>query len=96
MGNLTQNIANSVIMILFTLIADEADQDDSLRILDKLHEIDGETENLDITFVRMSDVRYARKWGVLKLPALVYFRKRFPSIYRSKYFLNLIAFLKAL
>lgn len=34
----------------------------------------------------MSDPRYARKWGVTKLPALVYFRKRFPSIYRGDLF----------
>lgn len=33
----------------------------------------------------MSDSRYARKWGVTKLPAIVYFRKRFPSIYRGEF-----------
>ncbi|XP_034934946.1 uncharacterized protein hlk isoform X3 [Chelonus insularis] len=49
----------------------------------KLEMIDGETDNLDITFVKMADPRYARKWGVTKLPAIVYFRKRFPSIYRG-------------
>lgn len=48
-----------------------------------LEKIDGETDNLDITFVKMADPRYARKWGVTKLPAIVYFRKRFPSIYRG-------------
>jgi hypothetical protein len=31
----------------------------------------------------MDDSRYARKWGVTKIPAVVYFRKRFPSIYRG-------------
>lgn len=31
----------------------------------------------------MADSRYAKKWGVTKLPALVYFRRRFPSIYRG-------------
>jgi hypothetical protein len=51
--------------------------------LEKLENIDGETDNLDITFVKMADARYARKWGVTKLPAIVYFRKRFPSIYRG-------------
>lgn len=48
-----------------------------------MENIDSETDNLDITFVKMSDSRYARKWGVTKLPAIVYFRKRFPSIYRG-------------
>lgn len=64
--------------------ADEADHPDSALVLEKLENIDSETDNLDITFVKMSDSRYARKWGVTKLPAIVYFRKRFPSIYRGK------------
>ncbi|XP_045493781.1 uncharacterized protein LOC123692971 isoform X1 [Colias croceus] len=56
---------------------------ESRIVLDKLENIDSETDNLDITFVKMHDTRYARKWGVTKLPAIVYFRKRFPSIYRG-------------
>ncbi|XP_046406800.1 uncharacterized protein LOC124171637 isoform X5 [Ischnura elegans] len=52
-------------------------------VLSELEKIDSETDNLDITFVKISDARYARKWGVTKLPAIVYFRKRFPSIYRG-------------
>lgn len=63
---------------------DEQDHDESAIVLTKLENIDSETDNLDITFVKMSDARYARKWGVSKLPALVYFRKRFPSIYRGE------------
>lgn len=57
---------------------------ESRAVMDKLENIDSETDNLDITFVKMHDPRYARKWGVTKLPAIVYFRKRFPSIYRGK------------
>lgn len=59
------------------------DSKESAAVNEKLEEIDEETENLDITFVKMADPRYARKWGVTKLPAIVYFRKRFPSIYRG-------------
>ncbi len=69
----------------------EHDHDESTAALEKLENIDSETDNLDITFVKMADSRYARKWGVTKLPALVYFRKRFPSIYRgtnNQYFLT--------
>jgi hypothetical protein len=50
-----------------------------------LEKIDQETENLDITFIKINDPRYAKKYGVNKLPALVYFRKKFPSIYRGKH-----------
>lgn len=55
------------------------------KVLELLEKIDDETENMDITFVKMGDTRYARKWGVMKLPAVVYFRKRFPSIYRGEF-----------
>uniref|UniRef100_A0A182JI66 Thioredoxin domain-containing protein n=1 Tax=Anopheles atroparvus TaxID=41427 RepID=A0A182JI66_ANOAO len=61
----------------------EQDHEESEAVLEKLELIDSETDNLDITFVKMGDPRYARKWGVTKLPAIVYFRKRFPSIYRG-------------
>lgn len=61
----------------------ENDSQESEDVNKKLEEIDGETDNLDITFVKMADPKYARKWGVTKLPAIVHFRKRFPSIYRG-------------
>ncbi|XP_043680384.1 uncharacterized protein LOC122634920 isoform X3 [Vespula pensylvanica] len=61
----------------------EYNNTESEKVHEKLETIDGETDNLDITFVKMADPRYARKWGVTKLPAIVYFRKRFPSIYRG-------------
>ncbi|XP_017885799.1 uncharacterized protein LOC108628406 isoform X4 [Ceratina calcarata] len=61
----------------------EPNNKESEEVSEKLENIDGETDNLDITFVKMADPRYARKWGVTKLPAIVYFRKRFPSIYRG-------------
>lgn len=65
-------------------LIDDRDDDESTIIHKKLETIDDETDNLDITFVKMADPRYARKWGVTKLPAIVYFRRRFPSIYRGK------------
>lgn len=64
-------------------IIDEHNQQESVSVLEKLENVDSETDNLDITFVKMNDPKYAKKWGVTKLPALVYFRKRFPSIYRG-------------
>lgn len=61
----------------------ELNSEDSRIIMEKLENIDSETDNFDITFVKMADARYARKWGVTNLPAIVYFRRRFPSIYRG-------------
>ncbi|CAH1962794.1 unnamed protein product [Acanthoscelides obtectus] len=61
----------------------EPNAEESRIIMEKLENIDSETDNFDIKFVKMADARYARKWGVTHLPAIVYFRKRFPSIYRG-------------
>ena len=36
--------------------------------------------------VKVNDARYAKKYGVNKMPALVYFRRKFPSIYRDNLF----------
>lgn len=54
-------------------------------MLERLEKIDSETDNMDVTIVKMGDPRYARKWGVTNLPSVVYFRNRFPSIYRGKF-----------
>lgn len=62
--------------------------DDSAKcdeVLTELEKIDDETDDLDITFVKIRDTRYAKKYGIQKLPALVYFRRRFPSIYRGQW-----------
>lgn len=80
------SFCTNFVQILIIFVSDENDKPESRLVLEKLETIDGETDNLDITFVKMADPRYARKWGVTKLPALVYFRKRFPSIYRSLFF----------
>ena len=65
------------------MVLDEHDDKESEKVDEKLENIDGETDNLDITFVKMADPRYARKWGVTKIPAIVFFRRRFPNIYRG-------------
>jgi len=54
-----------------------------LEILNGLENIDNQVSALDITFVKVNDSRYAKKYGINKLPGLVYFRRKFPSIYRE-------------
>lgn len=80
--NIWLKLARNNFYIIICILV-EHDHDDSTQTLEKLENIDSETDNLDITFVKMADTRYARKWGVTKIPALVYFRKKFPSIYRG-------------
>lgn len=70
--------------LLFCGFSDEEDSEASEKVSAKLETVDQEIDNLDITFVKIADTKYARKWGVTTLPSLVYFRKRFPSIYRGQ------------
>src|SRR5690606_17304306 len=34
-------------------------------------------------FVKIRDLRYAKKYGIVSMPSLVFFRKKFPSLYRG-------------
>ena len=68
------------------LILDEDNCIECDEVESGLEKIDDETDALDITFVKVNDPRYAKKYGVSKLPALVYFRRKFPSIYRDSLF----------
>ncbi|XP_015789930.1 uncharacterized protein LOC107366806 [Tetranychus urticae] len=56
---------------------------DCEEVLKELERIDDEADDLDIMFVKIRDTRYARKYGIVTLPSLVFFRKRFPSMYRG-------------
>ncbi|KAG9509760.1 Protein disulfide-isomerase A5, partial [Fragariocoptes setiger] len=53
------------------------------RVLHELERIDGLADDLDIMFVKIRDSNCAKKYGIAHFPTLVYFRKKFPSIYRG-------------
>ncbi|RWS17098.1 thioredoxin-like protein 1, partial [Dinothrombium tinctorium] len=61
----------------------ENDCYDCEEALKELERIDDDADDLDIMFVKIRDVRYARKYGITTLPSLVFFRKKFPSLYRG-------------
>lgn len=69
---------------LHFLCLDENDCYDCEEILKELERIDDEADDLEIMFVKIRDVRFARKYGIGVLPTLVFFRKKFPSVYRGK------------
>lgn len=50
----------------------------------RLEKIDDDMEDINVTIVKMGDPNYARKWGVIKLPSIVYFCNRYPNVYRGK------------
>jgi len=61
----------------------ESNCDKCVAALAELEHIDDEADDLDIMFLKIKDPRYAKKFGITQLPSLVYFRKKFPSIYRG-------------
>lgn len=65
-------------------MTDEKDCYDCEEVLRELEHIDDDADDLDIMFVKIRDMRFARKYGITQVPALVYFRKKFPAIYRGK------------
>ena len=65
------------------MFSDEKDCFDCEEVLKELEHIDDDADDLDIMLVKIKDMRFARKYGISQAPALVYFRKRFPAIYRG-------------
>ncbi|ROT67025.1 hypothetical protein C7M84_014912 [Penaeus vannamei] len=55
----------------------------SRDILVELENIDDECDDIGIDFVKVSDENIAKEYEVVILPALVYFRNRFPQIYEG-------------
>ncbi|KAG7154498.1 disulfide-isomerase-like 2 [Homarus americanus] len=55
----------------------------SRKILTELENIDDECDDIGIDFVKISDDGIAQEYDIVSLPALVYFRNRFPQIYEG-------------
>lgn len=49
---------------------------------------DDEASDLQIMFVKIRDLRYAKKYGIVSMPSLVFFRRKFPSLYRGEWRLS--------
>lgn len=63
----------------------ELNNADCDAVLKELEHIDDEAEELDIMLLKINDVKYAKKYGINKVPAIVYFRRKFPSIFRGMF-----------
>lgn len=66
------------------LLTDENDCEVCEEILRELERIDDEADDLEVMFVKIRDTRYAKKYGITAIPTLVFFRKKFPSVYRGE------------
>lgn len=65
-------------------ITDENDCEICEEVLRELERIDDEADDLEVMFVKIRDTRYAKKYGITAIPTLVFFRKKFPSVYRGE------------
>ena len=77
------NSSEKSIVLIFFL--DDDDCPACEEALKSLEDIDDDIDELDIIFVKIQDARYAFRYGVKNLPALTYFRKRFPTIYHGEF-----------
>ncbi|UYV76050.1 hypothetical protein LAZ67_13002331 [Cordylochernes scorpioides] len=75
---------NDYVAVLFLADDLEAGQNASLEVLDNLEDIDLEVSELDLLFVKLSDPKFAKRYGLTELPSLIYFRRRFPNVFRGK------------
>lgn len=55
----------------------------SLRVLNELENIDDECDRLGVAFVKIDNSDEAKEYGIEKLPALVYFEKGIPLMYKG-------------
>lgn len=62
---------------------DEGDKK-SRKILIELENIDDDCDDIGIDFVKISDEGIAKEYDIASLPAIVYFRHRFPQIYEGE------------
>ena len=54
-------------------------------VLEELENIDDEADMFGIDFVKINDAEAAKEYGIINLPALVYFRKKIPLVYDGQY-----------
>lgn len=71
--------------LILSFCSDDHDCETCEDILRELERIDDEADDLDVMFVKIKDMRYAKKYGITTIPTLVFFRKRFPSVYRGEH-----------
>ena len=62
--------------------ADEKNSPESDKILAELEEIDEESDELKVLLVKIADAKLATRYSITKLPSLVYFKKKYPSVFR--------------
>lgn len=64
-------------------MTDDENDKKSRKILIELENIDDDCDDIGIDFVKISDEGIAQEYDIASMPAIVYFRHRFPQIYEG-------------
>lgn len=75
--------ADTITCFFLFAYADDNNDRKSLRVLNELENIDDECDKLGVTFVKIDNSDEAKEYGIEKLPALVYFEKGIPLMYKG-------------
>lgn len=67
--------------VIFMFLSDDDEDKKSLKIINELENIDDECEEKDIDFVKTSDDDIDKEYDLESLPALVFYRHKFRTIY---------------
>ncbi|KAJ8675217.1 hypothetical protein QAD02_011003, partial [Eretmocerus hayati] len=65
---------------LVVLFYDHGDED-SMQVLTELEKIDDDCDKNGIQFVKISEKKAAKEFGIDSIPAIVYFEKQIPNVY---------------
>ncbi len=69
---------------MYSFIPDDKDDLDSVNVLNSLESIDDDCDRHGIALVKMDDRAMAERMGIdADLPALVYYERRIPNVYRG-------------
>lgn len=67
-----------------SLLADDKDDKQDIRILNELENIDDDLDREGIVIIRIDNDAEAKEYGIDHLPALIYFEDKIPAIYEGK------------
>lgn len=68
----------------YNFLADDENDKKSRKILIELENIDDDCDDIGIDFVKISDEGIAQEYDIASMPAIVYFRHRFPQIFEGE------------
>lgn len=83
--NLFKILFSSFSFFLFQIVDDHKSKK-SAKVLKEIETIDHVADQYDILIVKNDDLEAAQKYGIKKLPALMFFKQGSPTVYEGNFF----------